>query len=450
MLRLALPLTTTVFLLAQTVSPAPAAGTFVYRRSWAVGQGPFTLASGDLNGDGRKDVVTTNNESVSVLLGTGLGKFAPAVDYPGTTGGLSIALGDLNGDGRPDLVRSGAQPSVYINLGNGTFGPAVTYPVQSGGSGLDLGDVDNDGKRDLVVANYGSNSLSLLRGMGDGTFGPATTVPGVLSPWGIKVVDIDNDGNRDLIVSNVNESTISLFRGNGNGTVAAPAVYPAGPSYPTALTVADLNNDGRLDVVATAVNAATVLLGNSTSGLGAPTSYPATSMYGTPVAVGDVQNDGRVDLVLSGVVLAGLGDGTFRTGWKAVSVRSQLLYDADHNGALDILGVYPGLGGSFLHLFTNVAQTAVSNPATGQRGSVIRVTGTHFRGGESVEVRYKTGLASPASIAICTVSADSRGAFSCRGSIPFGSQAGATGPHELSAKGQTTFARAKTTFTLTN
>src|ERR1700690_2277269 len=108
---------------------------------------------GDLNGDGKPDLVLGNGNnidgsvgSVSVLLGYGDGTFQSAVSYSsGAYGADSIMIGDMNGDGHPDLVvanqcqsascdnpTSDGEIGVLLGNSDGTFQPAVTYG--SGGS----------------------------------------------------------------------------------------------------------------------------------------------------------------------------------------------------------------------------------------------------------------------------------------------------------------------------
>src|SRR5262249_26321067 len=94
---------------------------------------PSSVATGDFNGDGVADLVTanTNNSSVSVLLGSGNGRFAAAANF--FVGGLnppSVAVGDVNGDGRLDIVtanQSSSDVSVLLGQGDGTFGAGKTF-----------------------------------------------------------------------------------------------------------------------------------------------------------------------------------------------------------------------------------------------------------------------------------------------------------------------------------
>jgi hypothetical protein len=88
-------------------------------------------------------------------------------------------------------------------------------------------------------------------------------------------------------------------------------------------------------------------------------------------------------------------------------------------------------------------------PSSGLPSTPVTVTGGGFASGESVAVTYKTGLASPASVTLCTTTATGIGTFSCSGSIPGASTAGATGAHQITAKGTSSKRQPTTTFHLT-
>ena len=100
---------------------------------FATGAGPFEAASDDFNQDGQPDLAVVNYSSntVSVLIGEGVGAFLPKTDYAVGTNPVSVAIGDLNGDGLPDLVVSNfSSGNVSVLLGNGVgVGPKTDYPA---------------------------------------------------------------------------------------------------------------------------------------------------------------------------------------------------------------------------------------------------------------------------------------------------------------------------------
>jgi len=96
-------------------------GTFAPRVDFATGEMPDGVRVGDLNGDGAPDLVVANYQvqfggSVSVLPGRGDGTFAAETEYPTGWGPTTVALGDLNGDGKLDVVTSntygGGSPTI--------------------------------------------------------------------------------------------------------------------------------------------------------------------------------------------------------------------------------------------------------------------------------------------------------------------------------------------------
>ena len=86
------------------VEPAAAADSLSFApvTAFTVGRDPYSVALGDVNGDGKPDLVTANmsSNSVSVLLGTGTGSFGGRADFEVGSGPISVALGDVNGDGK--------------------------------------------------------------------------------------------------------------------------------------------------------------------------------------------------------------------------------------------------------------------------------------------------------------------------------------------------------------
>jgi len=108
---------------------------------------------------------------------------APFLSFDAAGFPASVAIGDLNGDGKPDLVTAshGAnEVSVLLGNGDGTFGPKTDFGIWPGAGAVAIGDLNGDGKPDMAVTS-GSNTVSVLLNAGPGTtdVAPApTTVPG--------------------------------------------------------------------------------------------------------------------------------------------------------------------------------------------------------------------------------------------------------------------------------
>jgi hypothetical protein len=139
--------------------------------------GPFRLASiyrgwgdavavGDVNGDGKLDLVAGGTGGFDVLLGNGDGTFATPLFTGSNLAFNQIVIQDVNGDGKPDLLSVFDGLVVTLGNGDGTFQVSVPYSLSLGTHALALatGDFNGDGKTDVSVANDGLQPVSLFYG----------------------------------------------------------------------------------------------------------------------------------------------------------------------------------------------------------------------------------------------------------------------------------------------
>jgi hypothetical protein len=332
---------------------------------------PTSVALGDLDGDGRLDVVVANEGSgtVSVLLGAGDGAFAAKVDYPAGAVPVSVALGDLNGDGNLDIfaARHDADAvSVLLGKGDGTFPTWAPYATDDPSSSTALGDLNGDGKLDVVAASRDSNEVSVLLGVGDGAFAVQVPYPAggprrfVQEYEFVALGDLDADGKLDLVAGSYNPEapgTVGVLLGKGDGTFWGRTDFPVADG-PTRVALGDLNGDGKLDIVASsrsgyygASGTVSVLLGKGDGAFATNVDY-AAGIQPYSVALGDLDGDGQLEIIVLDFdptgsevlsVLPGNGDGTFATRVSYPSpsgdLRSMALGDLNADGRVDVVVV---------------------------------------------------------------------------------------------------------------
>ena len=315
----------------------------------------YTVAVSRITGNGTLGLNLVDNGSIHDLAGNPLTQLnAPAAFQAQETfaSGLtpvSVALGDVNGDGKTDLaVADYGSNSVSVLLGNGkgTFQAQQTFATGSKPYPVVVGDVNGDGVPDLVVANLTNNTVSVLLGNGNGTFQAQQTFATGAHPQSVALGDVNGDGKPDLVVVNTDSDTVSVLLGNGNGTFQAQQIFATG-SIPYSVELGDLNGDGIPDlaVANSHSNTVSVLLGNGNGTFQAQQAF-ATGSNPASVALGDVNGDGKPDLVVANrnsntvSVLLGNGNGTFQAAQNFATDSGPLsvaLGDLTGDGKLDIV-----------------------------------------------------------------------------------------------------------------
>jgi hypothetical protein len=166
----------TVSVLRNTTAAGATTPTYAAQQTFAAGNDPISVAVGDVNGDGRPDLAIANRgaKTVSVLLnttpaGAAFPFFAAQQTFAVGDQPYGVAVGDLNGDGRPDLAVANfnvTTVSVLLNAtaagaATPTFAAQQTFAAGTSPISVVLADFNGDGRPDLAVANYGANTVSV-------------------------------------------------------------------------------------------------------------------------------------------------------------------------------------------------------------------------------------------------------------------------------------------------
>lgn len=331
-------------------------------QSQLAGNSPQLPAQGDVNNDGRPDLIIANrdDDTVSVLLGRGDGSFSSQQAYSVGDRPISVVISDFNRDGRLDLAvlnspeTGNGSVSILLGRGDGTFAGQQAFATDRKPSSLTLGDFNGDGRTDLAVTGVSSLNkgvVSILLGQSDGTFAPrqATSVDQV--PQAPIVTDFNGDGRGDLAlaVGSGFDARAAVILGRSDGTFEEPQFFGAGGDN-VSLTVADFNGDGKPDLAVTRndqqasgdgletgyslynytpVDNLVVLLGRGDG------TFTEQSMdlggYSLSSTATDLNGDSRIDLLLGSTVLLGQGNGMFSAPDFSIP-RSSVDANADGRG----------------------------------------------------------------------------------------------------------------------
>jgi len=247
------------------------------------GDAPFSTAIGDVDGDGKPDLVVANSSSntISVLRNISSSEnvssatFAAKVDFATDANPYTVAIGDLDGDGKPDVAvgyLNAANVSVFHNtaiagsITASSLAQKVDFATGVRAISVAIGDVDGDGKPELMSSNYESNTVSVLQNtttagsINSSSFATKIDFNTGINPVWVAIGDLDGDGKPELAVANDNSNGISLFHNTSVKGSITPSSFSAKVDYSTGerastVVIGDLNEDGKPDLAVANVTA---------------------------------------------------------------------------------------------------------------------------------------------------------------------------------------------------
>ncbi len=302
----------TLSILRNTSSPGTIS--FAPKVDLATNIGPYQIATGDLNGDGRTDIAISNANSggVSIWENSGLSgsitttSFKPKFDIPMASQWV-IAISDLDQDGKADLISGPALSTtltLFRNISSGgtlsvaSFAAGVNFTVGTWPEFIAVGDLDNDNRPDIVTSSWPDTKISILKNTSSpGTIDATSFAPKVefatgSEPRGVEITDFDGDGLPDIALANQINNQVWIYKNQtapgviNTGSFATPVSFVAGGNLRGVKGV-DFDGDGKPDLaVANWSNPALTVLRNDVRDLPTITDFtPTSGSVGTTVII---------------------------------------------------------------------------------------------------------------------------------------------------------------------
>ena len=387
-------------------------GLFLYRNTSTLAAVSFTSpliidnldyvasAVGDLDGDGKLDIAVIKDNSIATYLNTStIGNLSFAVGAVLVSGNnqYGIAIADFDGDGKADVVSSGPNTKIFRNISNPgsiAFAASVNYAV-GGTRNVSIADLNNDGKPDIISPDGLIYIFKNNCTKGNINFDIATTISGY-SHSNIAMGDVDGDGKTDIISADINGSKVAVIRNTSTATTLSflPAVEFDCTEVPSGISVSDLDGDGKLDIAVGTYNFSTAVFKNTST-------------------VGNISFAPKVNYT------AGI------YGSKNMTA----LGDIDGNGKNDIVQSNEIQGNFSVHLNeVNASPFILSfNPVLGNASTLVTITGNNFIGTTNVSfggVSASSFIVNSATSITATVGAGASGAVAVTNSLGTGTKPG--------------------------
>jgi hypothetical protein len=391
------------------------------------GNNPNGVCLGDIDGDGKLDMVVTNynSKTISVFRNTSLSgilnssSFATKVDFTTCNSPGLTTLGDIDGDGKLDMaVINSDSVSIYRNtsisgnINSSSFANKVDFAIGNYCLGISLGDLDLDGKLDMVITNYNSNKISVFRNTSvtrnitTSSFATQVNFATENFPNNVSLGDIDGDGKLDIAITCSGTSILSIYRNTGGSGTTGFASKVDFYNGKNAISLGDMDDDGKLDMITVSnydifTHKNTSTTNNISFNTWWGDSFNASA---SNISLGDMDGDGKLDIVVgrtdscAGSIYKNYYDTSlyyngrfepkvnFGFGFPTNGIS---LGDMDGDGKLDIVSTNPS--SNAVSVYRNISNPigpiiTSFTPTTGGTLTTVNIIGSNFLGVNSVKI----------------------------------------------------------------
>ncbi|MFH1563965.1 MAG: VCBS repeat-containing protein [Nitrospirota bacterium] len=268
----------TVHIFTQNEGGLPRCGTLTQTMVFRTERAPYGLAVGDVNGDGRNDIVIPNSGASSISIFSWVPDIKESYDY---------LLGSFKGCDSLTMQKQGKD--IFAN---------IVYAAGPTPYWLTVGDINGDLKEDIAVVNYSNNTLNVYFQQPDRSLLPMGALQTAGSnPSNVAIGDINGDGIGEIVASG---GPVSIFGRKDNVSFGLIGTAITKEGRAGAVKTGDMNNDGRIDLITTSSDTFSIYLQDNKGNLLDSTPFP-TGRGAGGLAVADVNNDGLTDVITGNI-----------------------------------------------------------------------------------------------------------------------------------------------------
>ena len=353
---------------------------------------PFSVAAADIDGDGKPDIVVSDflTGVISVYKNTsspGSISFAGKIDFITALGPRTVSIGDVDGDGKPDVVTSDYSSnfiSIFRNtsiIGTITFANRIDIATGTNPNDVQIGDIDGDGKNDLVVLNQSDVNYSVYRNTGSPgniSFAPRVNFPVSIysyRPNRVSLSDMNGDGKPDLAVTGGDQT--SVFQNtSATGSITFNSQFNLYSNSPLSAAAADLDGDGLPDVCVTNSEFNTVSIFRNKINDPRVNSFTAsTAKMGDTVTINGANFTTATDVSFGRIHAYSF------TVLSSTSIKA--VVDSGESGKITVKNIY-GSGSDSGFIFAGPPKITSFIPIKVGTGTTVTIFGSNLRGATAV------------------------------------------------------------------